>query len=115
MKDKIDRERVLKESLLATNRNLNKTLIDWFVKLFNEMQPTNLELLNVQDEILVSLNSQNSSAINNGLNKIIEIIYNKSFKTDKLKSLLPFLLSSTTKSIANKAKIIENKLQSKKP
>ncbi|MHC0439849.1 DUF6493 family protein [Flavobacterium sp. 3-210] len=115
LEGKLNRGRVLKESLLATNRNLNKTLTDWFVRLFNEMQPTNLELLNLQNELFVTLNSQNSSAINNGLNKLIEIIDHKSFDTDKLKCLLPVLLSSTIKSVANKAKTIENKLQSKKP
>ena len=52
---KIDRMRVLKESLLTANRGFNKPFSGYFCKIFNGLEPSDEELLILQEELILSL------------------------------------------------------------
>ncbi len=54
---KLDRMRVLKESLLAINRNFNKNLCSWFAGMFTALNPSVEEQLTLQPEMLAALSS----------------------------------------------------------
>lgn len=45
---RLSRPRVLREALLASNRNLNKLASGWFIDLFNLLEPSQEELLALQ-------------------------------------------------------------------
>lgn len=51
MDKRIDRIRVLKESLLAVNRNFNREQTCWYATLFTSLQPTADECLQLQEAL----------------------------------------------------------------
>ena len=93
----INRERLLRESILATSRNFNKSLSGWFVDLFEALEPTQTELLSLQSELMNTLSSQHSKAVNAALSGIKEIVECKEFNSTVFLDNLPILLSSDTK------------------
>lgn len=109
----IDRERLLRESILATGRNFNKSLSGWFVELFEALEPTRTELLILQSELINTLSSKHSKAINAALSSIKEIIDDREFNASVFLDNVPILLASETKSAVSKSislleKIIRN-------
>jgi len=96
---KIDRQRLLKEALLASNRNFNKSLSGWFVELFNELKPTASELLNLQPELLSVLTAPHSKPINTSLQYLKKLAGEKEFDTKTFLDQSPVLLSNETKNI----------------
>ena len=60
----LDRMRVLKESLLAVNRNLNKNLSSWFAGMFTALNPSTEEQLTLQPEIFAVLSAPHSRPVN---------------------------------------------------
>ena len=77
--NKIDRHRLLKESLLAANKNFNKILSGWFIQLFSELRPEKTEILALQSDIFSVLNSPHSKVVNSGLDFIKQITDNDQF------------------------------------
>lgn len=109
----ISRDRLLRESILATGRNFNKSLSGWFVELFEALEPTQSELLNLQSELINTLSSQHSRAVNAALSGIRKIVDCKELNANVLLDNVPILLSSDTKSVVSKSialleKIIRN-------
>ena len=75
--------RVLKESLLAVNRNMNKNLCGWFAGMFTALTPSIEEQLALQPEILAVLSAPHSRPVNImlGLLKAYAIIRNSGSKS----------------------------------
>lgn len=96
---KIDRGRLLKESLLASNRNFNKVLSGWFCELFMDLQPTTAELLELQKELCSVLSSPNSKPVNSALQSLKKIIFERDFELQSFLDYAPALLSSDTKNV----------------
>ena len=110
---RIDRFRLLKESLLASNRNFNKVLSGWFAQLFTELEPTKEELLQLQKELFSVLSSPVSKPVNTALNAIKVILPEKEFDAEILFDTMPVLLSSDTKSTVKTSLMLIEKLAQK--
>jgi hypothetical protein len=106
----IDRIRVLQESLNATNRNFNKSLSGWFIKLFVLLKPTEEELLIIQSELFGVLSCPHSKPINEVLKIIKKLVSNKRFDQEGFISNLSTLLASDVKSVVKSTLMIVEKL-----
>jgi hypothetical protein len=111
----INRQRLLKESLLATCRNFTKPLSGWFVELFELMSPTTTELISLQPELLNVLSSQNSRAVNLSLSMLKEIVEEKDFNVGAFLDNTQIVLSSDTKSVVSSALTLLEKIGRKIP
>lgn len=107
---KMERTRVLKEALLATTRNFNKTLSGWFADLFTEMEPAVPELLDLQPELLVVLSSPHSKPLNTALQCFKKLSGEEGFDRTAFLDHTPILFSSTTKSVITAALSVLEKL-----
>lgn len=96
---KIDRARVLQEALLASNRNFNKVLSGWFSELFLTVEPTDTEILGLQQEMFAVLSATNSKPVNTVLQSIKKIITQKTFDVNGFLDNVPLLLTSATKNV----------------
>jgi hypothetical protein len=112
---KIDRLRILKESLLASNRNFNKNLSGWFAELFLQLKPTNEEMIAVQPELFVLFSSPHSKVINVALQSCKAIADDASFAADDFLDAGAIILTSETKSVIASALQILEKLARKYP
>jgi hypothetical protein len=101
VKGDIDRTRVLKESLLTSNRGFNKPFTGYFCKLFTALEPTDDELLALQNELILSLSSPHSKPISDALKYIKRICKNSHFDLENFIQQLEPLLISNTKTIVN--------------
>ena len=111
----IDRFRLLKASLSATNMNFNKPLTSWFIDLFDFLAPTTAEMLKLQDGMLGVFNCPHSKPINVILKHFKKLCLEKSFATDDFLSNTPILLTSETKTIVTSTLMILAKLAKKLP
>jgi len=107
---KLDRMRVLKESLLASNRNFNKLSSGWFADLFNNLEPTKEELLLLQKELFSLLGASHSKPVNTALQYIKKIQADKQFTVAGFLDYTPVLLASSTKSTVAAALMVLEKL-----
>lgn len=98
---KIERNRALKECLLATARNFNKVFTGWLIDLFTKLNPSDKELLSLQQELLVALNSPHSKAVNASLKYLKQIAADKAFNFSGFLDHLPIVLASETKSVVS--------------
>ncbi|HCA07073.1 DUF6493 family protein [Chryseobacterium sp.] len=113
--NKIERNRFLKECLLAANRNFNKNVTGWFMDAFNILKPSNEELIMLQDELMAGLASVQSKAVNTMLAHLKKIVPESEFKTSEFSHFLPNLLSSEVKTVvAASLAVTENIFQKKK-
>jgi Family of unknown function (DUF6493) len=107
--NKLDRGKVLKESLLASNRNFNKVSSGWFAQLFTTLEPSKLELLSLQSELIGVLGAPHSKTVNTALSAIKKIATDKSFDGNVFLDAVPLLLSSETKAVVTATlTILEN-------
>lgn len=95
----IDRQRLLKESLLATNKNFDKPLSNWFMDLFQLLKPDKKELIAIQSALIGILNAPHSKPVNTVLGYLKEIADDKDFLLADFLPQVPALLSSETKNI----------------
>ncbi|MEO6979819.1 MAG: DUF6493 family protein, partial [Mucilaginibacter sp.] len=107
---KIDRARLLKECLIAATGNFNQALSNWFVGLFESIEPTKTELLNLADEFLNTFNSTNSKPLNTALNYFKELVAEPAFPVDAFLGHTPTVLTSETKSAVTSALMILEKI-----
>ncbi|EHQ8140131.1 hypothetical protein KSS59_001223 [Escherichia albertii] len=115
-KDKrIDRMRVLKESLLAVNRGFNKDQTNWYMALFTALEPTENECLHLQRELFSVFHCPHNKPIATILNIIKSIILNPGFDNDEFINHLPLLFSSIIKGTVNSTLILTDKLASQYP
>ncbi len=107
---KLDRMRLLKEALAASNRNFNKRLSTWFMDLFVFLAPNTQELLTLQPELFATLHCPHSKVVNSVLKIIKDLYKEKDFQTQDFLDLSDILLNSETKSVANSSLMIFDKL-----
>lgn len=107
---KIDRMRVLRESLLATNRNLNKNLCGWFAGMFAALEPSVEEQLALQPEILAVLSAPHSRPINVILGVLKDLCSHPQFQTEEFLSQTSVLFASDVKAIHQNTLAVLSKL-----
>jgi hypothetical protein len=112
---KMDKHRVLRETILATNRNYNKPQTGWFADLFVNLEPSVEELVEVQTEILNALNSSHSKPVNVALGAIKKMLDHAKFNFSAFLESTPLLLTSETKSVVNSTLTIIEKAVRKRP
>jgi len=95
----INRGKLLKESLLTSIRNFNKPQTGWFLKLFNALEPTEKELLSLQDELFLALGSPQSKAVGDALKYLKQISKHPDFKLNDFIEQIPVLLTWSIKSL----------------
>jgi hypothetical protein len=96
---KISRERLLKEAMLATTRNFNKTLSGWFAELFIQLEPSKEEILRLQNELFIAFNSPHSKPVNTALSYLKKVADDKAFNISLFLDNGSLLLASETKSV----------------
>lgn len=112
--EKIDRQRLLQQALLAANRNFNKLLSGWFTDLFTKLAPSAAELLSLQPELFNLFSSPHGKVVTAALQSCKTIADETRFDAEDLLDQVPLLLSSTTKSVVNAALQLLEKLARKK-
>ncbi|HEY0355573.1 MAG TPA: DUF6493 family protein [Flavisolibacter sp.] len=112
---KIDRQRLLKESLMAANRNFNKNLSGWFAALFNYLEPTKEEILSLQPELINLFSSAHSKVVSTALQSTKGIIEMPGFDQDGFLDHVPVLLASDTKAVITSTLQILEKLAKANP
>ncbi|EFJ2517075.1 hypothetical protein G5Y43_004598, partial [Escherichia coli] len=110
---RLDRMRVLKESLLAVNRGFNKNQTNWYVDLLTALEPAENECLQLQNELFSVFHCPQNKPISYVLKIINSLSTNPEFDYDAFINHLPFLFSSTIKSTLNSTLILADKLASK--
>jgi Family of unknown function (DUF6493) len=111
----ISRQRLLKESLMASNKNFNKTLSGWFMELFTEFKPGKTEILHLQQELFSVLNSSHSNVVNEDLRIIKQIADDDQFEFNSFVDCVPILLASDTKATVASTLMILEKLARRIP
>lgn len=114
-KQQMDRMRVLKESLLAVNRNFNKTLTAWFVDLFLLLDPAEDELIRLQDQLFSALSSVQSKAVGAVLTLFKKLYAHPDFRSADFIAQLAVLFSSEVKSVVKTALSIAEKIAESMP
>jgi len=107
---RIDRQRLLSESLKASNKNFNQPLSGWFVDLFDALEPTKQELLKLQPMLFAILNSPHSKPINTSLKYLKELATDPDFSVEDFLDNAPMLLTAESKSIVSSALMVLDKL-----
>lgn len=107
---RIDRMRLLREALLASNKNFNKVLSGWFAQLFVELNPGIGEILSVQKELFSVLGAVHSKPVNTALSAIKKIVNEKEFDVNGFFDAVPGLLSSETKATVSATLMILEKI-----
>lgn len=96
---KLERVRLLKEAIYASNKNFNKTLSGWFADLFIKLEPLGSELLSLQQDIFSLFSSPHSKVVNTALQSCKAIVTEPEFDRQTFLDHVPLLLSSSTKSV----------------
>ncbi|MDR2921301.1 MAG: DUF6493 family protein [Tannerella sp.] len=105
----IDRIRLLKACLNTVIQDFKRDLAGWYVDLFIYLQPTDEELLTIQDELFATFMGKYPKMTNRVLDFIKKIAGHKDFHTDSFVSQTGLLLSSDVKSIVNSTLAILDK------
>lgn len=111
---RIDRFRVLKESLLAVNRNFNREQTCWFATLFNELQPTEEECIQLQDELFAAFACPQSKPVSTALAAIKTVVDHPQFRVDEFTAQLPLLFASPGKGVITTSLAVTDKIAAKK-
>jgi hypothetical protein len=106
----IERKRLLKEALQATNKNFNKSLSAWFIDLFLALKPTDEELIELQPVLFNVLNAPNGKSVTTALTLIKKISGHQQFNLAAFIDNAAVLLSSKVKSTVSAALMILEKL-----
>jgi hypothetical protein len=110
---KIDRKRLLKSSLGAANSNFNQLSAGWFIDLFNRLEPSKTEQLNLQDDLLHLLNSPHSKPVTAALKYLKDICDDAAFNIDAFLDHAPLQLSSESKTTVATTLMVLDKLAKK--
>ncbi|ENC0772213.1 hypothetical protein ABJ851_004055, partial [Shigella flexneri] len=112
---RLDRFRLLKESLLAVNRGFNKDQTNFYATLFSVLEPTGDECLQLQDALIATFCCPHSKPVTTSLQAIKKILDNDDFHRDEFLTQLPLLLTSTTKGVVDNTLTITDKLAKQNP
>jgi hypothetical protein len=96
---RIERKRLLQETIYATNRNFNKQLSGWFAELLIALEPTPEEIIELQPALLTVLSSPHSKAVNTALQFLKKIVTHKDFNNHSFIDNAPMLLASDTRNV----------------
>ena len=96
---RLNRQQVLREALLAINRNLNKNLCSWFAGMFEALVPTEEEQLTLQPELLAVLSSPQSRPVNIILGYIKNLCRHPEFQVEEFLSQTSVLFASDVKAV----------------
>lgn len=107
---RLDRMRVLRESLLAVNRNMNKNLCGWFAGMFTALNPSIEEQLALQPEILAVLSAPHSRPVNIILGLLKDLCDHPQFRIEEFLSQTSVLFASDVKAIHQNTLAVLNKL-----
>ena len=99
--NKIQREKLLSESMLVTTRNFNKTATGFFFDIITALEPNEYELLSLQESLFLVLQSQHSKPINQTLKYLKGIHKEPSFDVEGFMEQVPLLLSWSVKAVVN--------------
>lgn len=113
--NKIDRKRLLKESLKASNSNFNQTLSGWFIELFIKLEPTKPETKELQEALFQALNSPHSKVVNTSAKYLKDLTDEKEFLVDAYLDYAPGMLTSESKTVVAGALMTLDKLAKKHP
>jgi hypothetical protein len=113
--NKIDRRRLLKEALKASNNNFNQTLSGWFTELFIKLEPTKAETLELQEALFQALNSPHSKVVNTSAKYLKDLTDEKEFLVDAYLDYAPGMLTSESKTVVAGALMTLEKLAKKHP
>lgn len=106
----LDRMRVLKESLLAVNRNLNKNLSSWFAGMFTALNPSTEEQLTLQPEMFAVLSAPHSRPVNIILGLLKNLCTHPQFQAEEFLSQTSVLFASDVKAIHQNTLAVLHKL-----
>ncbi len=106
----LDRIHVLRESLLATNRNLNKNLCAWFAGMFEVLHPSIEEQLLLQPEMLGVLSTRHSRPANIILDFIGDLCHHPQFQTKEFLNQTGSLFTLEVKSVTQSTLAILSQL-----
>jgi len=95
----ISRYRVLKECLLTANRGFNKPFTGWFFTLLASLEPSDEELLSLQNELIQVLDAPHSRPVADALKYIRRIMSHRDFLLSAFIDKFPILIVSPTKGI----------------
>jgi hypothetical protein len=107
---RLNRQRVLKESLLSANRNFSKNLSGWFADLFWRLEPAAEEVVSLQAEISNMFSSPHSKVVNAALQACKLIQDSSKFNVPDFLDYVPVLLASDTKQVVTATLQILEKL-----
>ncbi|WP_284461491.1 DUF6493 family protein [Chryseobacterium sp.] len=99
--NKIDRNRVLKSALQAIHFNFSKEYNAWYLELFAYLEPTDKEILRLQEELFLVFHSTQQSLFSGILKILNPIITEKDFKTEAFLDAVEPLLTLSTKNVLN--------------
>jgi hypothetical protein len=111
--NKIPREKLLKETLSASNRNFNQNLSGWFMELFIRLNPNTAELLTLQPQLFSVLSAPHTRPVNTVLKYFKELASDNAFDKQSFVDHSPILLSSESKTAVSNALMILEKLAKK--
>ncbi|HEP1062464.1 TPA: hypothetical protein RFX11_000587 [Klebsiella aerogenes] len=112
---RINRFRVLKESLQAVNRNFNREQTCWFATLFNELEPTIEECIQLQDELFAAFACPQSKPVSTALTVSKKLIDHPQFRVDEFTAQLPLLFASSSKGVITISLALADKIAAKSP
>lgn len=107
---RINRIRVLQESLLAVNRNFNREQTCWYATLFTLLQPTIDECLQLQEELFSTFCCPQSKPVATALQAIKRSSITEIFVIMSLSPIFRSYFLLTLKSIVDSALVIADKL-----
>tara|TARA_R110002167_G_scaffold173582_1_gene372127 strand:- start:172 stop:3114 length:2943 start_codon:yes stop_codon:yes gene_type:complete len=108
--NKINRGKVLTATIFTSTKGFNKTLSGWFFDLLLKLNPTQDEILALQNEFFAALNSPYSKVINTVLKYFKTVADHKKFKSEIFTENATILLNSETKSVVNSTLMILEKI-----
>lgn len=111
---RLDRMQIFKECLTSLARPYKKDQLNWFVDLFEGMEPTDDELLLLQDDLFAALLLPLTKATGMILNLFKRIAANEAFRKDDFLSHAPLLIASATKAIVTGTIAVLEKLSADK-
>lgn len=108
--NKLARNKVLTATIYTSTKGFNKTLSGWFFDLLVKLNPTEEEVLDLQDALFAALNSPHSKVINTVLKYFKAVANHKKFKTKIFIDNSSIILNSETKSVVNSTLMILDKI-----
>lgn len=107
---KLERKRILTATIYSSTKGFNKTLSGWFFDLLIKLNPTQDEVLSLQNDFFSSLNSPHSKVNNTVLKYFKTVADQKKFKHTIFIENASILLNSETKSVVTSTLMILDKI-----